>query len=148
MLRTFTIDELTTNMRGTTWSDERAGHAEETISAGGLELDCSRRRLRKGGWPIHLTPKECALLRVLMACPGTAVPHRRLLNLVWRGPAARNIGHLRTLVRQLRKKIEDDPSHPRYVQTVSEVGYAFGDLSEATVSSGDAPNCLEGELHV
>jgi two-component system KDP operon response regulator KdpE len=103
----------------------------QIVAVNGVELDAAQRRLRKGGSSTNLTRKECDLLRLLMTCAGQPVSNRILLHSIWRGPAARNIGHVRTLVRQLRKKIEDDPAQPRYVQTVSEVGYVFGAVSSA-----------------
>ncbi len=101
----------------------------QIVVVNGIELDTKQRRMRKDGCSKDLTRKECDLLRVLMTCAGQPVSNRILLHAVWRGPAARNVGHVRTLVRQLRKKIEDVPAQPVYVQTVSEVGYVFGAVS-------------------
>lgn len=108
------------------------------IVVNGIQLDVLNRRLRRGESSTNLTRKECDMLRVLMTCAGRPVSNRTLVNTIWHGPTARNVGHVRTLVRQLRKKIEDDPAHPRYVQTVSEVGYVFGPVSSAPTEQANS----------
>jgi two-component system, OmpR family, KDP operon response regulator KdpE len=93
------------------------------ITVGDISLDFSRYMAKKNGHPIHLTPTEFKLLHFLMANQGRALPHARLLMHVWGAEYSRELEYLRTYVRQLRKKIEDDPANPRYLLTESHFGY-------------------------
>jgi len=95
------------------------------ITIGDIELDFDRRLVRKAGKTIHLTPKEFDLLRHLMLHPGKPQTHARLLTSVWGSEYGNEVEYLRTFVRQLRQKLEDDPSSPEYILTDSYVGYRF-----------------------
>jgi two-component system, OmpR family, KDP operon response regulator KdpE len=81
--------------------------------------------VKKGGRLIHLTPKEFALLHYLMANAGVPVPHAKLLQAVWGPEYGGELEYLRTFIRQLRTKIEDDPSRPTYLLTDPYIGYRF-----------------------
>jgi two-component system KDP operon response regulator KdpE len=95
------------------------------VSIGQLEIQPKRRVVAKSGQPIHLTRKEYDILHYLMTHAGRAVTYGKLLQAVW-GPEYRDeVDYLRTFVRQLRKKIEDDPSQPKYLLTDAYVGYRF-----------------------
>jgi len=94
---------------------------------GQLELDPVRYRVMKRGQPIHLTPREFEMLHYLMTHAGEPIPHARLLKSVWGPEYGDQIEYLRTFVRQLRKKIEDDPGKPQYLLTDAYVGYRFND---------------------
>lgn len=103
------------------------GNSNTAICIGDIELDPARREVHKSGVFIHLTPKEFDLLHYLMAHAGLPITHGRLLNAVW-GPEYRDeVEYLRTFVRQLRKKIEDDPASPKYLLTDIQIGYRFRD---------------------
>ena len=93
------------------------------ITVGNLSVDFSRRVANKNGCPIHLTPTQFKLLRVLMANLGKALSHASLLMSVWGPEYGGELEYLRTFVRQLRKKIEDDPANPKYLLTESHFGY-------------------------
>jgi len=97
------------------------------LRQGELELDPVRYRVVKRGQSIHLTPKEFEMLHYLMVHAGEPIPHARLLKSVWGPDYGDQIEYLRTFVRQLRKKIEDDPSNPQYLLTDAYVGYRFSD---------------------
>lgn len=99
------------------------------ITVGDLSLDSSRRLAKKNGRPIHLTPKQFKLLHFLMTNLGKALPHARLLMNVWGAEYGGELEYLRTFVRQLRKKIEDDPARPRYLLTESHFGYRMNELA-------------------
>ena len=86
---------------------------DATIRIGNIELDPSRRLVRKAGEPVHLTPKEFDLLSYLMAHAGLPITHARLLQKVWGPEYGGELEYLRTFVRQLRKKLEDDPAAAR-----------------------------------
>ena len=81
----------------------------------------------KRGQPVHLTRKEFDILHCLMIRAGRVVTYARLLTAVWGADCREEVEYLRTFVRQLRKKIEDDPSKPLYVLTDVYVGYRFAD---------------------
>ena len=72
---------------------------------------------------LHLTPIEYKLICVLAKNTGKVLTHNYLLNEVWGSPAASDTPSLRVFMATLRKKIEEDPSHPRYIQTHIGVGY-------------------------
>ena len=124
----FRLRELTARLR----SAVRRRNVQDTgpdgrIRHGQLELDTVKYRLLKAGSPIHLTPKEFELLRYFMTNAGKLIPRERLLNAVWGPDYGNEFVHLRILVSQLRKKIEDDPLIPRYLLTVPHFGYRFSE---------------------
>ncbi len=97
------------------------------IEIGEVRLDPVKRRVTKRGAPVKLTRKEFDILYCLMSRAGRVVTYAKLLTAVW-GPEFREeVEYLRTFVRQLRKKIEDDPSNPLYLLTDVYVGYRFAD---------------------
>ncbi|MGP0072322.1 MAG: response regulator transcription factor [Bryobacteraceae bacterium] len=98
------------------------------ISIGDIQLDPARREVQKSGVLVHLTPKEFDLLHYLMAHAGLPITHGRLLNAVWGPEYGDEVEYLRTFVRQLRKKIEDDPAVPKYLLTDIQIGYRFRDI--------------------
>jgi len=95
------------------------------IRIGQITLDPLRRRVQKDGETVHLTPKEFDLLHYLMEHAGLPVMHARLLSAVWGPEYGNELEYLRTFIRQLRKKLEDDPAHPVYLLTDSHIGYRF-----------------------
>lgn len=97
------------------------------LEVGEIRLLPDRRLVFKAGEPVHLTPKEYDILFYLMTNAGRAVTHGKLLTTVWGADYRNEIDYLRTFVRQLRKKIEDDPSNPRYLLTDAYVGYRFAE---------------------
>jgi len=97
------------------------------LHVGQIELDPVRRTVKKSNRPVHLTPKEFELTQHLMSCAGRPISHSRLLNTVWGPEYGDQVEYLRTFVRQLRMKLEDDPSNPQYLLTDSRVGYRFVD---------------------
>jgi two-component system KDP operon response regulator KdpE len=90
-----------------------------------LTIDFETRRVSSRGREVHLTPKEFELLRHLVANVGKPLTHRRLLQAVWGPDYGDEPGHLRVTINQLRKKIEPDPAHPRFILTEPWVGYRF-----------------------
>ena len=99
------------------------------IRIGNIELDPTRRTVRKAGSALRLTPKEFDLLHYLMSHPGVPVSHAKLLRAVWGDEYGRELEYLRTFVHQLRKKLEDDPSSPEYLLTELHFGYRFREAS-------------------
>jgi two-component system KDP operon response regulator KdpE len=96
------------------------------LEVGDLVIDFDRRRVIRSSEEIRLTPKEFELLSVLARNAGRVMTHRALLKAVWGPASVDQPEHLWVLVRQLRKKVEPDPTTPRYIQSEPWVGYRFG----------------------
>lgn len=101
----------------------RAPGEAATIAAGPIAIDLERRAVAVEGREVHLTPIEYDLLRTLAERPNRVFTHRMLLQRVW-GPTHGTEGHyLHVHVANLRRKIEPEPRHPRYLLTEPGVGY-------------------------
>jgi two-component system KDP operon response regulator KdpE len=100
-----------------------------------LKIDFEKRVVSVKGQAIRLTPKEFELLRHLVANQGKAQGHRRLLQAVWGPDYGEETEYLRVFINQLRKKIEPDPKHPRYIHTEPWVGYRFDPPTEKSRST-------------
>ena len=105
------------------FSEEQAESGRSEF--GDLAVDYDRRRVLRRGEEIRLTPKEFELLSMFARNPDRVLTHRAILKALWGGNAVDQPEHLWVLIRQLRKKIEDDPSQPRYVVSEPWVGYRF-----------------------
>jgi two-component system KDP operon response regulator KdpE len=90
-----------------------------------LTLDFEGRLLSVHGEEVHLTPKEFDVLKLLIVNIGKPLTHRRLLQTVWGPDYGEETENLRVVINQLRKKIEKDPAHPKYILTEPWVGYRF-----------------------
>ena len=103
-----------------------AGQRDEPrVVVDGLELDLAAHSVAVSGEPIHLTPTEFELLKTLVGNRGRLMTHAMLLREVW-GPAHEDdTPLLRTHVANLRRKIEPEPSKPRYIATDPGIGYRF-----------------------
>jgi two-component system KDP operon response regulator KdpE len=109
-------------------------HSEQ-IAIGEIRLYPRRRLVFKGDQTIHLSPKEFRVLHYLMLHSGRPVSHAALLTAIWGPEHAAEVSYLRTLMRQLRVKLEDgDP--PRYLVTDTHVGYRFNGPENATDRPG------------
>ena len=97
------------------------------LRVGSLEIDFDRRTLRRSGEEVRLTPTEFDLLALLMKHEGMPLTHAKLLSSIWGAEYRDELEYLRSYVRALRKKIEDDPSWPKYLLTEPWLGYRFQD---------------------
>jgi two-component system KDP operon response regulator KdpE len=95
------------------------------LHAGALTIDYDRRRVVRDEVEIRLTPKEFDLLSLLARHHDRVLTHRAILKAVWGPNAVEQPEHLWTLVAQLRKKIEPEPSQPQYLVSEPWVGYRF-----------------------
>lgn len=102
-----------------------SGGEDTSLFLEGVEINLATRRVTAKGAEVRLTPKEFDLLRYLIANQNVAIPHARLLQAVWGPDYGDEVEYLRVFVNQLRKKIEPDPSRPRYLLTEPWVGYRF-----------------------
>jgi two-component system KDP operon response regulator KdpE len=121
----FVMRELSARLRAVRRGRSKALPASGTLTIGEIELDPARHAVKKRGELIHLTPKEFELLEYLMRNAGIPIRHQILLQTVWGAAYGGELEYLRTFVRQLRKKIEDDPARPRYLTTDAFIGYRF-----------------------
>lgn len=99
----------------------------EILAVGDIVLDPARHRVEKSGFEISLTPRGFTALQILMEQAGKLVTYESLLTSVWSPERVRNRDRLRTLIGTLRKKLENDPSNPRYLVTHAHIGYCFQD---------------------
>jgi two-component system KDP operon response regulator KdpE len=124
----FSTRELIARIRSAVRRVRAPARAEDApIEIGEIRLDPVKRLVTKRGEPIHLTRKEFDILHCLMSRAGRVVTYARLLTAVWGADCREEVEYLRTFVRQLRKKIEDDPANPIYLLTDVYVGYRFAD---------------------
>ncbi len=130
----FHMGELTARIRAAIRRVQTpAVQIDEPLQIGEICVFPARRLVQKSGQPLKLTPKEFDVLLFLMRHAGEPVSHHRLLVAVWGSEYASQVEYLRTFVRQLRKKLEDDPAEPVYILTDSRIGYRF--RSEASSDS-------------
>ena len=100
----------------------------QPVSALGVTIDPSRRRVVVDDQVVSLTPQEFSLLYVLASNPGLVFSREELLSRVWHGDVFVTDRGVDTLVKRLRRKIEPDPARPTRVVTVWGAGYKFGDV--------------------
>ncbi len=101
--------------------------ADPLFSVGELRVDLVRRTVHVGSEEIHLTPTEYRLLTVLIQHAGKVVTHRQILKEVWGPDSVFENQYLRVYMGQLRRKLEAEPTRPRYIRTEAGVGYRLVD---------------------
>jgi two-component system, OmpR family, KDP operon response regulator KdpE len=119
----FGIDELLARVRAAL---RRRGDTDTTaVDAGDFMVDLDSRRVHVGGNEVRLTPKEFDLFLYMARHPNRVISHRTLLEAVWGEASQEQPEYLRVFMGQLRKKLEPDPSNPKYLVTEPWVGYRF-----------------------
>ena len=120
----FGIDELLARVRAAL---RRSGPEAEVASfdAGEFRVDLESRRVHVRGQEVRLTPKEFELFVYMARHPNRVLTHRTLLEAVWGEASQEQPEYLRVFMGQLRKKLEPDPSNPKYLVTEPWVGYRF-----------------------
>ncbi len=121
----FSTLELQARVRAQLRRGERAPTANDRIVIGSLEIDLSRRLVRRRGEEVHLTPTEWALLRAFVANRGRTLTHQQLFHATWGRAEGDAQQYLRVYVSQLRRKLEEDPVRPTLIRTDPAVGYRF-----------------------
>jgi DNA-binding response OmpR family regulator len=121
----FSPRELATRVRTVLRRSSPTAARVERMSFGEIEIDASMREVRKAGVPLRLTAKEFDLLWFLASHPRRVFSRDQLMDRVWGYEAAFDTGTVTVHVRRLREKIEDEPSKPRFLETVWGVGYRF-----------------------
>lgn len=122
----FSMQELLARIRAGLRRSPLAPEAGvQLLQLEGLEINFAARRVIVDGNEVRLTRKEFDLLQLLASTPNTPVPHRKLLQTVWGPDYGNEVVYLRVFINQVRKKIEPEPSKPRYILTEPCVGYQF-----------------------
>lgn len=124
VVKPFSMQELLARIRATLRRVKPLDKLAAFVSRE-LNVDFEARRVIVRGREVHLTPKEFEVLRQLVANQGRPLTHRRLLQSVWGPDYGDEPEYLRVTINQLRKKIEPDPAHPRFILTEPWLGYRF-----------------------
>jgi two-component system KDP operon response regulator KdpE len=117
----FGMDELFARMRAALRHQLQEQGERPVFHVGKLSVDLVRRIVKLGDREVKLSPKEYELLRLLVQHAGKVLTHRFLLQHLWDEPT--DTQYLRVYVRQLRRKIEDDPERPHFLLTETGIGY-------------------------
>lgn len=126
LVKPFGVGELLARVRAQLRRRQGAAAAAESVQAfGDVRIDRAKRLVERGGQPLHLTPIEYRLLTLLAAQPERVLTHTQLLKEVWGPGHAEDVHYVRVHMGNLRKKIEADPSRPRWLLTEAGVGYRF-----------------------
>lgn len=122
----FDMDELLARIRAVGRRRATTDDGRPTFRIGELTVDLAAKQvLPPTGPPIRLTPTEWRLLELLTANPGRLLTREMLLTDIWGPTHGTDVGYLRLYMSQLRRKLEPDPSRPRYLITEPGMGYRF-----------------------
>jgi two-component system KDP operon response regulator KdpE len=134
----FDVNELLARIRASLRRAPASALAESRIiRLAGLEISFRERQVRANGCATRLTPTELNLLHYFVTHPNEVLPHDKILQAVWGPDYGDEVEYLRVFVNQLRKKIETDPSRPRYILTEPWLGYRFDARGNAAESAGE-----------
>lgn len=117
------ISELMARVRVLLRTPESSNPDSPVIQRGSLRMDLARRVVTLQQEPIHLTPKEYDLLRLLARRNGRILTHQQALHELWGPTYTSHTHYLRILVSALRQKLGDDPTNPQYIVTEQGIGY-------------------------
>jgi two-component system KDP operon response regulator KdpE len=123
LTKPFGMDELLARVRALLRRPGTTTSSEGPLRVASLSLDPGTRQAWRDDAPLDLTPREFDVLAYLMRHAGKVVTHRLLLAEVWGPEYSGETQYLRVFVNRLRRKIEDDAAHPRYIVTEPGVGY-------------------------
>jgi two-component system KDP operon response regulator KdpE len=122
----FGMDELLARLRAAVRrSAATAESGNPVVETASFVVDLAAKKVTKQGHDIHLTPTEWGVLEMLVRNQGKLVGRRELLREVWGPSYATETHYLRVYLAQLRRKLEDDPSHPKHLLTEAGMGYRF-----------------------
>src|SRR5689334_14474924 len=121
----FGIDELLARLRAALRRSPTAATEDATVETPDFEIDFATKRVTRNGDDVHLTPTEWHLLETLVRHHGKLVPQKQLLREVWGPEYGDETHYLRVFMGQLRRKLEPEPSRPRYLITEPGMGYRF-----------------------
>ncbi|MGW6906073.1 response regulator [Streptomyces sp. NPDC054940] len=123
----FSMDELMARLRAAVRRTEESVPASGTnrVETAEFTIDLLAKKVVRGGRDVRLTPTEWHLLEILVTNPGRLVTQKHLLQEVWGMSRSGKTNYLRVYMAQLRRKLEADPAHPRYLITEPGMGYRF-----------------------
>ena len=127
LTKPFGMDELLARIRAALRRIPDAPSGASALTFDGLQIDLTKRLVKRDGTPVHLTPTEYQLLEALVTHPGKLLTHRWLLSKVWGGTYGDESHYVRVYVAQLRRKLEEDPARPRWILTEPGLGYRWAD---------------------
>jgi two-component system, OmpR family, KDP operon response regulator KdpE len=135
LTKPFGIDELMARVRAalrrraslmsTVPKEHQTAPLNNIVFFGDVQIDFERRLVRKENKELRMTPTEFNLLQFLVTNAGKVVTHRQLLQKVWGPEYGSETEYLRTFIKQLRRKVEPDPSRPTFIVTEPGIGYRF-----------------------
>lgn len=125
----FDTDELLARVRAAIRHRIEDDGGRTSVEIGSLTIDLLGHSVTKAGREVHLTPKEFAALSELARFPGRVITHQQLLRTIWPNDYKQHIEYLRVLIRNVRQKIEDDPSRPASLVNELGVGYRLKTLA-------------------
>jgi DNA-binding response OmpR family regulator len=138
LTKPFSVRELVARARALLRRPRKGTAAMPSIDGGedagppihihGIDIDLARRRVRVDSRDVELTDQEFRLLYLLATHAGIVFSREALLTRIWRGDTYVTVRSVDTLVKRLRRRIESDPAHPRFLLTVWGVGYKFADV--------------------
>jgi two-component system KDP operon response regulator KdpE len=129
----FDVNELLARIRASLRRAPTAARGEAgVLRLDGLEINFRDRQVRVNGRVARLTPTELELLQYFVRNSDSVLPHDKILQTVWGPDYGNEVEYLRVFVNQLRKKIEPDPAHPRYILTEPWTGYRFNADSQGS----------------
>ncbi|MFF3335533.1 response regulator [Streptomyces sp. NPDC002888] len=123
----FSMNELLARLRAAVRRTEEVPLAPGTtlVETDDFTIDLLAKKVNRGGGDVRLTPTEWHLLEILVTSPGRLVSQKHLLQEVWGVSQSNKTNYLRVYMAQLRRKLETDPAHPRYLITEPGMGYRF-----------------------
>lgn len=125
MTKPFGLEELLARIRVALRHSTGLVSTAPSLKAGDLEIDFANRMVRRSGKVLKLTKTEYELLAYLASNSGKVLTHRQILHSVWGPEYGEESEYVRVFIRQLRTKVEDNPSDPRFILTEPRVGYRF-----------------------
>lgn len=121
----FSVGELLARMRASLRQHQSRDSESNEIVLDPFSIDIAAHIVKKNGAELHLTPTEFKLFLLLAKNVNRVIPHRQLLKDVWGPGFGNDVQYLRVFMKQLREKIEDTPSQPRFIITEPGIGYRF-----------------------
>ena len=121
----FGMDELLARLRAALRRAAPAGKEEAVVTTPDFTVDLAAKRVNRDSEEVRLTPTEWEIVEILVRSEGRLVTQRQLLKAVWGPQYEKETNYLRVYLAQIRRKLEPDPSRPRYFLTEPRIGYRF-----------------------
>jgi two-component system KDP operon response regulator KdpE len=131
LVKPFGIEELLARIRVALRHHAKSGgNHEKVVTSGDITIDLAGHIVTRRGVELKLTATEFKLLAYMAGHAGRVLTHQNLLNNVWGPEYIDNVEYLRVFMSQLRKKLEENPKHPRYLISEPGIGYRFVFVAE------------------